>query len=64
LAALGVEPPSAWMIGDDWECDIAPAMSLGMRAAWIGDGAKAAGRPADLTIPSLQLLADRWIVSG
>jgi putative hydrolase of the HAD superfamily len=64
LAALGVEPPSAWMIGDDWECDIVPAMSLGMRAAWICDGAKAAGQPADLIIPSLQLLAGRWTLSS
>jgi HAD superfamily hydrolase (TIGR01509 family) len=60
LAALGVEPQSAWMIGDDWECDIGPAGALGMRTAWICDGADAAGKPADLTIPSLQILADRW----
>jgi len=64
LAALGVEPQSVWMIGDDWECDIAPAMALGMRAAWICDGVKAAGKPADLIIPSLPLLADRWNSSG
>jgi putative hydrolase of the HAD superfamily len=60
LAAMGVEPQAAWMIGDDWECDIAPAAALGMGAAWICDGAGAAGKAADLTIPSLKKLAERW----
>jgi HAD superfamily hydrolase (TIGR01549 family) len=64
LAALGAEPPAAWMIGDDWDCDIAPAMGMGMRAAWIRDGEKSTGKPADLIVPSLQLLADRWSASG
>jgi putative hydrolase of the HAD superfamily len=60
LAALGVGPQAAWMIGDDWECDIAPAGALGMRTAWICDGVNAADKTPDLTIPSLQILADRW----
>ncbi|MBN2086152.1 MAG: HAD family hydrolase [Anaerolineales bacterium] len=64
ITALGAEPRSAWMIGDDWECDIAPAKGLGMRTAWIRDGEKSAGKPADLIVPSLQLLADRWSASG
>ena len=64
LAALGAEPCSAWMIGDDWECDIAPAKSLEMRAAWIHAESGAAGRPADLTAPSLRKLADYWNTAG
>jgi putative hydrolase of the HAD superfamily len=64
LAALAADPQNAWMIGDDWDCDIAPAMALGMRAAWICNEAKAAGKTADLIVPSLQLLADRWNSSG
>lgn len=61
LAALGAEPPQAWMIGDDPEFDIRPAKALGMRAAWIrsrpADGASVI---PDVTAPSLQDLAERW----
>ena len=64
LAALAADPQAAWMIGDDWDCDIAPARALGMRTAWICGGAQPAGKPADLIVPSLQLLADRWSASG
>ena len=64
LASLAADPQAAWMIGDDWDCDIAPARTLGMRAAWICGEAKAAGKPADLTVSSLQILADRWGSSG
>jgi len=60
LAALGTEPRSAWMVGDDWECDIVPAKSLGIRAAWIHDPSAAAGRSADFMVSSLRELADRW----
>ncbi len=63
LAALEAEPQAAWMIGDDWDCDIAPAIGLGMRTAWICDGEKSTGKPADLTIPSLRILADYWSAS-
>jgi putative hydrolase of the HAD superfamily len=64
LSSLGVEPPSAWMIGDDWDCDIAPARSLGMRAAWIHEESRSADGTADLTVHSLRVLADCWKQSG
>ncbi len=63
LAALEADPQSVWMVGDDWECDIAPAMGLGMRTVWICEGEKSTGKPADLTIPSLRILADYWSAS-
>lgn len=40
LAATGSEPGSAWMVGDNLEVDIAPAVRLGMHAVWVsGEGA-------------------------
>ncbi len=35
LRALGAKPEEAMMIGDDHECDIAPAKKLGMRTLWV-----------------------------
>jgi putative hydrolase of the HAD superfamily len=60
LAALDAPPQHAWMIGDDWEYDVAPAQALGMRTAWIREPAETKGRTADLIIPSLRFLAGRW----
>jgi putative hydrolase of the HAD superfamily len=40
LSATGCDPERAWMVGDDLEADIAPAVRLGLHAVWIsGDGA-------------------------
>lgn len=60
LASLSVEPSGAWMIGDDWECDIRPANDLGMSTAWIRDPGKSSGKKAELTVPSLRILAEQW----
>ncbi len=35
LGALGVLPADAWMVGDNFEADIRPALGLGMRACWL-----------------------------
>jgi putative hydrolase of the HAD superfamily len=60
LAALDAPPQYTWMIGDDWEFDVAPAQALGMRTAWIREPAKTEERTADLIIPSLGVLAEHW----
>lgn len=41
LAALGVEPGNAWMVGDNLEADILGAQRAGIHAIWVdsaGDG--------------------------
>jgi putative hydrolase of the HAD superfamily len=60
LVSLGAAPERAWMAGDDLEFDIRPAKALGMRAAWIRNGADGRENPADVTIPSIRLLVDYW----
>lgn len=40
LAALGVEPAAAWMVGDNFEADIRPAHALGLRTVWLADPAR------------------------
>jgi len=35
LAALGVGPEGAWMVGDNFEADIRPAHGLGLRTCWL-----------------------------
>lgn len=35
LAALGASPEQAWMVGDNFEADIRPALRLGLRACWM-----------------------------
>jgi HAD superfamily hydrolase (TIGR01509 family) len=60
LAALGVAPKNAWMIGDDLEFDIRPAKTLGMRAAWIRSTVRENESPADLVAPSLRALVSYW----
>jgi putative hydrolase of the HAD superfamily len=60
LADLDAPPHCVWMIGDDWDCDIVPAQGLGIHTAWIQAPDGTEGRPADLIIPSLGFLAERW----
>jgi putative hydrolase of the HAD superfamily len=49
LAALGAAPGEAWMVGDDLDFDIRPAVRLGLYGVWIapsaGPGAAGAGGP-------------------
>ena len=35
LAALGVRPDRAWMVGDNLAWDVAGAQAVGVRAAWV-----------------------------
>ena len=35
LERLGVPPAGAWMVGDNYESDIRPAVALGMRTCWL-----------------------------
>lgn len=35
LDALGASPADAWMVGDNFEADIRPALRLGLRACWM-----------------------------
>lgn len=60
LAALGADPPQAWMIGDNLEQDIRPAKELGMRTAWIHSPSEKPCPEADRTVPSLRSLIDIW----
>ena len=40
LAALGVEPAEAWMVGDNLEADVRGAQQVGVHAIWVDpDGA-------------------------
>jgi len=43
LERLGTPADRAWMVGDNFEADIRPALALGMRAAWLA--------PVDRTVP-------------
>ena len=42
LRALGVPPERAWMVGDNFEADIRPALQLGLRACWLASPGRAA----------------------
>ncbi|GBF35646.1 2-haloalkanoic acid dehalogenase [Desulfocucumis palustris] len=35
LDGLGVSPENAWMVGDTYENDLAPAMRLGIKTVWV-----------------------------
>ena len=45
LAALGVDAPGAWMVGDNLEWDVAAPQRLGLRGVWIDR--PGSGLPAD-----------------
>jgi FMN hydrolase / 5-amino-6-(5-phospho-D-ribitylamino)uracil phosphatase len=45
LEGLSVDPADAWIIGDNFEADIRPARSLGMRSCWLSPPERAV--PAD-----------------
>jgi putative hydrolase of the HAD superfamily len=48
LQACGSDPEATWMVGDNLEADIAPALSLGMHTVWVdGEGG---GLPAEAAI--------------
>jgi putative hydrolase of the HAD superfamily len=48
LAALSCRPESTWMIGDNLEADIAPAVSLGLHTVWVD--AERTGLPQDAAV--------------
>jgi putative hydrolase of the HAD superfamily len=45
LAALSAMPEMAWMVGDNLEADIAPAVTLGLHTVWVDEAG--AGLPHD-----------------
>ncbi len=48
LQACGSDPEATWMVGDNLDADIAPALSLGMYTVWVdGEGA---GLPAEAVV--------------
>ncbi len=49
LETTGCEPTRAWMVGDNLEADIAPAVRLGLHAVWVD--ARGGGLPADSAVP-------------
>jgi putative hydrolase of the HAD superfamily len=49
LTSCGVEPAHTWMVGDNLEADIAPAVALGMHAVWIDEAG--IGVPSDFAAP-------------
>ena len=48
LAAVSATPETTWMIGDNLEADIAPAVGMGMRGVWVD--ATGEGLPADAPV--------------
>ena len=48
LRALNSQPETTWMIGDNLESDIAPALALGMHSVWVD--AEGQGLAADAAI--------------
>ena len=48
MKQLNVDPPQIWMVGDNFEWEIVPAVSLGIFTVWI-DG-KGEGNPSDITV--------------
>jgi len=55
LGAMGASPEEAWMVGDNFDADIRPALRLGMRACWMAPPERrpAADAPAHARIASL-----------
>jgi len=55
LEALGASPRDAWMVGDNFEADIRPAVRLGLRACWMAppERCAAADAPPHARIGSL-----------
>ncbi|MCI0857086.1 MAG: HAD family hydrolase [Chloroflexi bacterium] len=45
LEATGSTPETAWMVGDNLDADIAPAVELGLHAVWVDEAGD--GLPAD-----------------
>jgi putative hydrolase of the HAD superfamily len=45
MQTVGCRPEATWMIGDNLEADIAPAVSLGLHAVWVD--AAGTGLPPD-----------------
>ena len=50
LAALGVAPQEALMVGDDWEHDVQGPTAVGMRALWLSRSAKPDPRPSIVSL--------------
>ena len=46
LDALGASPADAWMVGDNFEADIRPALRLGLRACWMAPPGRTAAADA------------------
>jgi HAD superfamily hydrolase (TIGR01509 family) len=42
LRVLGVPPERTWMVGDNFEADIRPALRLGLRACWLASPTRSA----------------------
>jgi len=64
LRATACDPAAAWMVGDNVEADIAPAMALGLHAVWVdieGVGLPDGGevRPHRTVRSIAELIADR-----
>ncbi|HET9710020.1 MAG TPA: HAD family hydrolase [Gemmatimonadales bacterium] len=55
LDALGASPADAWMVGDNFEADIRPALGLGLRACWMAPPERraAADAPPHTRVASL-----------
>ena len=49
LSALGAMPDEAWMVGNDLENDIAPAIALGLRSIWVDWAQKGLPTGAEVT---------------
>ena len=55
LAALGVPPAQAVMVGDEYEADVAGAGRLGIRAIYVD---RAGAPPPDVRVPIIHTLTD------
>jgi FMN phosphatase YigB (HAD superfamily) len=62
LGRLGRQPDECLMVGDNWEWDVAQAMSVGIPAYWIAeaDGAPPSLPPCKGVLVGQGTLADLW----
>ena len=64
LERLGLPPGEILHAGFGWRYDLAPAQALGMRTAFVNrsGGSAPEGAPPDLSVPSVESLADTLLV--
>ena len=57
---LGLSPSEIWMIGDNYDKDIAPAIKAGWHSVWINRR----GLPAPETLPDIEVSSDKELTEA